>query len=186
MVINTELIKACQRKENSAQKQLYSILLPYLNVVCKRYINNPSDLQDVLQEAFIRIFSSIEIFEPSKGQFKTWTVRITINCALKHNAKMKRIQTDELSPEQHVQLINPAIIKKLTDEDFIAFVKKMPQKYYEVFNLHIIDGFSHKEIGQLLNRDESLSRKRLSRARAWLSSKIGTKTLVALGLRKLI
>ena len=169
-MITYELIQGCKTSNRAAQKQLYSLLLPYLNIVCKRYLNNNEERQDILQEAFINIFSNIDKYDSSRSQFKTWAVKIVINCCLKHNQKSAKIITKEFVIEKHTQAIDPEILAWFSDEDLLAFLKTMPQKYFEIFNLHIIDGFSHKEIGELLGIDDALSRKRLSRAREWLSA----------------
>lgn len=180
-----ELIQACQLRERAAQKELYEILLPYLNVVCRRYLNNATDLQDVLQDTFIKIFSKIDQYDSERSQFKTWAVKIAINCCLKSNVKTAKLITTQFVAEQHGVLVRPEILSKLSDQDLLAFFKTMPPKYFVVFNLNVIDGFSHKEIAALIGIDESLSRKRLSRARAWLQSKKGEAIMRDLGLRKL-
>lgn len=186
MIISNELISSIKQNDRAAQKQLYTILLPYLNTVCKRYLINSSDISDTLQETFIRIFSNINQYDSSRSQFKTWAVKITINCALKYNEKMYRLPTNELLPEQQMVTIDPSILKKLSDEDLMTFFKTMPKHYFEVFNMYVIDGFAHKEIGKILKIDESISRKRLSRARQWLQSKVDNQVLKNLGFRKLI
>ncbi len=185
MIISNALIERCQKKDRVAQKQLYVFLLPYLNAVCNRYLNYPEERQDTLQEVFIKIFSNIEKFDPSRSQFKTWAVKITINCCLKCNVKAARNNTQELLIEQNTQIITPDVLEQLSDEDLQAFLKTMPPKYYEVFNLHIIDGFSHKEIAELLGIEEALSRKRLSRARVWLSSRSRQVELMIFGVNEL-
>ena len=171
MLITNELIRKCKSKERVAQKQLYNLLLPYLNVVCRRYLNNSTEIKDTLQETFINIFTHIEKYDASRSQFKTWAVRICINCCLKCNQSMGKLIIGEFILEKHNQSISPEVLTKLSDEHLLRFLKTMPEKYFEVFNLHIIDGFSHKEIASLLTIGEGLSRKRLSRAREWLASK---------------
>ena len=182
MLDTTELIRRCKRKDRLAQKQLYQSYLPYLNSVCRRYLINPSDINDVLQESFINIFRNIDKYDAKKALFKTWAVKISINCTLKFNEKMNKVPVIELVTEQHVQTIDPYVLSKLNDEDLLIFLKTMPQKYSEIFNLNVIDGFSHKEISKILDIEESLSRKRLSRARAWLSSKTSKQFLKKMGL----
>ena len=93
--------------------------------------------------------------------------------------------TDEFKQEEHSQVISPEVLGQLSDADLLAFLKTMPPNYFEVFNLYIIDGFNHKEIAGMLSIDESLSRKRLSRAREWLYSKNGTAIIKNLSMRKL-
>lgn len=185
MVISKDLIQACKRKERVAQQQLYSILLPYLNLICKRYLINTSDTKDALQEAFIKIFSNINQFDSNRGQMKTWAIKITINCALKYNKKMYRFPTKELDVNEE-QASDPEILAKLSNDDLLNLVKKMPKNYFVVFNLHVIDGFSHKEISEILGIEESLSRKRLSRARGWLTTKESDFKKNNLGIKKWI
>ncbi len=186
MVIDDQLIEGCKHKNRVAQKQLYGILLPFLNAVCRRYANNSFDVNDILQETFINIFSNLEKYDSNRAQFKTWSVKIAINCTLKHNKKMYQLPVKQLEVDLHSKTIEPDILDKLSDEDLLAFLKTMPKKYFDVFNLSAIDGFSHKEIGAILNIEENLSRKRLSRARTWLISKIGNRKIENIGLRKFI
>ncbi len=185
MAINKELIKSCLSNDRLAQRQLYDLLLPYLTVVCKRYLNNNADLKDTLQESFISIFSKINQYDIKRSQFKTWAVRISINCCLKCNQHSAKTSTKELNIEQHNSMIDPEILAQYSDEDLLLFLKKMPLKHFEVFNLHVIDGFSHKEISELLGINIALSRKRLSRAKEWLSSKKNTHHLKSFQLLKL-
>ena len=95
MKINSELIQLCIAGNRPAQKQLYTVLLPYLNVISQRYLDEDSQRKDVLQEAFINIFKNLNQFDSSKAGFKTWAAKITINCCLKNNRKYKNNKTDE-------------------------------------------------------------------------------------------
>lgn len=175
MNISNEIIALCQSKDRTAQKQLYRQLLPYLNVVGKRYLNDVTYINDVLQETFICLFTKIDQYNSEKGSFKTWAVRITINCCLKNNQKNAKVSTEELILSQHQPKVDPSIYLKYTDEEIMTFLKKMPESYFQVFNLYEIDGFSHREISEMLNIAEPLSRKRLSRAKSWLHDRIGAR-----------
>lgn len=170
MIISKSLIKNCIKRDPLAQKDLYSLLLPYLNVVVERYLYNNEDKQDVLQEAFINIFNNIDKYDNKRSQFKTWAVKITINCSLKNNAKRGRNRVTVLDDNKHGGFMNPEVIQKLSEDDLLSILKTMPESYFQVFNLFVIDEFSHNEISQALNINVSLSRKRLSRAREWLVS----------------
>jgi RNA polymerase sigma-70 factor (ECF subfamily) len=179
MRIKDDLIECCKRGERSSQKNLYVILLPYLNTICQRYAYNPSNIQDILQESFIRIFKNIETYDTSRAKFKTWVTKITINCCLKNNQKVKRKTDVEKNVELEKDLdrielnitLEPDILVKLNDDDFQRFINKMPAEYLQIFNLYIMEEFNHVEIANLLSINENLSRKRLSRARNWLKSK---------------
>ena len=164
--IDIQLIHACLRNERAAQRKLYQQLLPYLNVVCQRYLHDREQVQDVLQETFIRIFKNLRQYDVQKASLKTWVTKIAINCCLKQNAAQRT--TDELIVALHDQECTPAVLRQLSDEELIAWLRQMPRPYYEVFNLHAIEGFSHAEIAELLQIKEPLCRQRLSRAKAWL------------------
>lgn len=172
MQINIELIAACISNQRVAQKQLYDILLPYLNVICQRYLRNQSDRSDVIQETFISLFKNLHQFDVHKASFKTWATKIAINYALKANEKGNRNATQELVVPMHEPKLDPAILRQLSNEELLLWMKRMPENYFAVFNLFVVDGFSHKEIANILRIDESLSRQRLSRGKAWLKDKL--------------
>jgi len=148
------------------------MLLPYLNVICQRYLNNQSERSDVLQETFISLFKNLHQFDVNKASFKTWATRIAINYCLKNNERGKRNTTQELIVPLHEPKLNPSVLQKLSNEELLLWMKKMPENYYAVFNLFVADGFNHQEIAELLKISESLSRQRLSRAKAWLKDKM--------------
>lgn len=170
MHIKTELIQDCIAQSRVAQKQLYSILLPYLNSICMRYLQNDSERKDVLQETFINIFKSLNQYDCGRATFKTWATKICINNCLHNNKKRQKNQTLELVFESTEPSVNPEILNQLSNEDLLVFLKKMPAAYLDVFNLYIVDGFDHKAIGAMLKIDASLSRQRLTRARNWIKN----------------
>ncbi len=172
MKVNNEIIVLCKAKDRLAQKQLYHQLLPYLNAVCKRYLNDLTYGNDVLQETFINLFSKLDQFDPVKGKFINWAIKITINCCLKQNNKKNKFLAFDIALPSFKMKVDPIVFSKYSNEEMMQFLKKMPENYFQVFNLFLIDGFSHKEIAELLEIDESLSRKRMSRAKAWISKRI--------------
>lgn len=169
--MNNQLIHKCIKGERSAQNELYGLLLPYLTGICKRYLYDSSQLQDVLQEAFILVFTNLSQFDACKASLQTWVGQITINCCLKNNAKRSKSQEDMIEPPHEIQVL-PQVLKRLSNEDMLRWLKRMPTDYFEVFNLYIVDGFSHREIAEILSIDEALSRQRLSRARTWIKKKL--------------
>lgn len=166
--VDIHLIASCLTNDRKAQRQLYDLALPALNLVCRRYLQNSADLKDALQDTFISIFQHLDQFDVRRANFNTWANRIAINVCLKKNAAQRRGRTVELSPAKHGQRIPPEVLDTLSNQDLIKWLKQMPGPYYEVFSLYVIDGFSHQEIGGLLQIEVALSRKRLSRARGWL------------------
>lgn len=167
MGIGDELIEQCVQQDRAAQKQLYHLLLPYLKSVATRYVYSQQILPDCLQDAFVRIFQNLEQYDRSKGEFKSWACRITINTALNLNRKEGRVTSAD--PNELVMPVAPDVLEQISGEDLLSLLKRMPDSYFEAFSMHVLDGFEHKEIGDMLGISEGLSRKRVSRARAWIS-----------------
>lgn len=172
MHVSHECIEGSINQESSSQKELYEVLLPYLNALCGRYLRDLAHRKDILQETFIIIFGKINQYDASKGEFHSWSAGILINECLKHNRSVrlrKTVKVDDHKSE--LASISPEVISQLTNEELMRFLKTMPEKFYEVFNLYVIDGFSHAEIAGIVGIKESLSRKRLMRAKDWLKKK---------------
>lgn len=168
MQISDKLIKSCIAQNRRAQKQLYILLLPYLRAIANRYLKDTSYVKDVLQESFYKIFKNIKKFDNSKGDIKTWSTRIVINTAYNYNERVIGNSIEEFDIDEHNIICFPELAKDISTDALMTLLKQMPIGYYEVFNLFIIDGYSHDEIAEILKINESLSRKRMSRARAWI------------------
>lgn len=172
--IDTDLICRCIKNERKAQRALYDILLPYLENICRRYLYDENEVEDLLQVSFVHIFSNLSKFDVEKAGFRTWATKITINNCLKRNRKKRELFPEEIDSLQPIVHISPDIINKLALEDLLRYLKKMPANYFEVFNLYVLDGYSHEEIAQMLDIEPALSRKRLSRARMWLNDRFSS------------
>ncbi len=174
--INQQLISACVANQRAAQRELYDRCLPYLGLIARRYLREEAEIKDVLQDSFIAIFQKLHQFDPSRASFKTWSTRVVINNCLKRNAKHEKTATVELRPETHAPTLPPAVLTTFNNKELTDWLKQMPPEYYEVFNLNVVEGFSHAEIAELLGIDAALSRQRLSRARKWLAKACRTDT----------
>lgn len=184
--ISANILDQCVANDRAAQKKLYDLLIPYLSSVCRRYLRNRSDLEDALQETFINIFNKIDLYDPEKGKFKTWAVKIAINCSFKLNEKMYKLKTMEFDSETSQQVVDPTVYSELSNEEMMNFLRSMPISWFEIFNMYVVEGFSHKEIGKILGIDKALSRQRLSRARKWLNEKERSESLMGLEIKKII
>jgi RNA polymerase sigma-70 factor (ECF subfamily) len=131
----------------------------------RRYTWNESDVEDILQEAFIRIFKSAKQYDKTKGSFTNWSKRIAINTAI--NEGKKRMRHRVIDHDVSVP-IEPDVILKMGLDDLVQMLTAMPTDQYRVLNLHLVDGFSHKEIGEMLNITPDVSRQKLAKARRWI------------------
>lgn len=165
------LIKACQQDNRKAQRKLFQQFLPYVNVVVRRYLYDQNAVKDNVQEAFIKVFKNLKSnYNPERGAFKPWLRTITINQCIAYN---KRNQSfDDIEDYSQTISVEPAIFEQFDEADLMRFLDEMPSVLKVVFNMFIIDGYSHAEIAETLNISEAASRKKVSRARAWVQSHI--------------
>jgi RNA polymerase sigma factor (sigma-70 family) len=154
--------------DRAAQYKLYTLLLPYLNLICKRYLTIQSSVPDVLQDSFVSIFKHLDSYDPSKASLKTWCTTITINCCIKYNKRHQAKGTLALYEDYTELATEPEVLSKLSNDDLLHFLNQMPETFRTVFNLYLIDGYTHDEIAILLDIQPALSRQRLLRARTWL------------------
>ncbi len=137
--------------------------------MCLKYASNYEDAEDILQDSFILIFNKIHQYK-HKGSFEGWLKRITINVALekyRKNKKLQVVRNNEFESEIHVEL------EENIDADFLlSLIQQLPDQYRLVFNLYVLDHFSHKEVAEVLHISEGTSKSNLSRARTILKQKI--------------
>lgn len=164
------IITGCQRGETLAQKQLYDLLGSKMYGICLRYAGNASDAKDILQDGFLKTFEKIHQFE-FKGSFEGWMRRIFVNTALeKYRGQYKVINIQDGWREANESYEH--ITSNITVKEMVALIEELSPKYRTVFNLYAIEGYSHKEIAEMLGISEGTSKSNLSRARIILQEKI--------------
>jgi len=159
-----EIIQGCKKGHESAYRYLVDAHADLLMGICVRYLRDFQKAEDAVQETYIQIFRSIHAFD-IHGSLPAWMCKIAVNCCLKELRKTKRLSfsEDEAVFDQMVEM--PEVIEKLKSEDILVLMDKLPHHYRIIFNLHIVEGYSHKEISDMLDIQESLSRTKLTRAR---------------------
>jgi RNA polymerase sigma-70 factor (ECF subfamily) len=159
-----ELIEGCHRENRLAQKQLYERYFGKMMGVCLRYASCYDDAMEILNQAFFKIFSSIGQFSSAGGNFEGWMYRIVVNTALDHLRKeMKHRHADE---EKMVWIeSSDNILSHLKAEEIIALINRLSPAYRAVFNLYVVEGYSHSEIADMLNISEGTSKSNLAKAR---------------------
>lgn len=165
-----ELIEKCKKNDIKAQGELYNLFSGKLFSICLKYSPNADEAQDNLQDAFITIFKSIEQYS-FKGSFEGWIKRITVNTVLQKYRKerfFEIIQENQIEQEEEVELEEDSISLQY----LLQIIQELPDRYRLVFNLYVMDGFSHQEIAKMLNITEGTSKSNLARARMILKGKI--------------
>ena len=160
--------------DNTATEWIYRKHVRYLSALCSRYITEDEDIKDVLQESFIKIFTSLDSFKyRGEGSLKAWMTKITLNETLKFVRNNSRLPIDSIDDKD----INIADGDSMETEDIPTdvlhqFIRELPDGYRTVFNLYVIDDKGHKEIAQLLGIKENTSASQLHKAKSMLAQKI--------------
>lgn len=169
-----ELINNCKKQHAASQKLLYNMYAGKMLSVCMRYINEKSEAEDILQEGFIKIFSHISYFR-GEGSFEGWMRRIFVNTALSA-LRVKQIKfTDNIDHYNNQSQVEPSVFDKIGSQEIFEMIRNLPNGYRIVFNLFAIEGYSHKEIAEMLNITESTSRTQFLKARNALKEKLSIK-----------
>lgn len=167
----TEIIQGCARGERKFQQILYNKFSAKMFGVCLRYSNEYNSAQDLLQEGFIKVFKNIEKFR-GEGSFEGWVRRIFVNTAIEHFRKQVNMYAIHDSEVQYYEDYSHNAFEQLKMDDILKMIQKLSYGYRTVFNLYVIEGFSHKEIGDMMNISEGTSKSQLARARYLLQKMI--------------
>ncbi len=169
-----KVISGCLKHDPKSQKLLVEQYSGMLYVICYRYLKNVEDARDNLQECLMRIFRYLEKFDRDKASFETWITTITIRHCLGKLAK-KRLDVlpiDDLTGGAMSHYVDADILDGFDHEYLIDLIAELPENYRTVFNLAAIDGYSHKEIGELLGISVGSSRVTLNRAKSILKERV--------------
>lgn len=166
-----EIINGCIRQNTNCQRMLFEQYAGKFMTVCKRYANDDMEAEDMLQEGFVRIFNNIHQFK-FEGSFEGWMRRIVVNVALKSLQK-KKLKFSEIKDNSvDTPSIQAYAYNHLGEEELLKLINNLPDGYRIVFNLAVIEGYSHEEIAKMLNVQPSTSRSQLVKARKMLQSQI--------------
>ncbi len=163
------IIRGCQQQVAKYQRELVLRYSPMLMTVARRYARDEAMAKDVLQEALIKVLRAIPDYQPT-GSFSAWLRRITITTALqtldKSCFRREVGNIDELSEP----VLHPEVYSHLGAEELMTLIGRLPQGFKQVFNLFVVEGYSHKEIAKIMDITESTSRSQLTRARKQLQA----------------
>ena len=171
-ISESDLIKGCIAGDRRMQEELYRRFSPKMYAVCLRYANNADDAQDLLQEGFIKVYRNLHRFR-AEGSFEGWIRRVFVNTSIEHfrkkSAKLSMVSEKE---ENSIEDSDISALENMAAKDIINIVQELSPGYRAVFNLYVIEGYSHKEIGELLDISEGTSKSQLARAKAVLQKKV--------------
>ena len=144
-----------------------------LFLICLRYAVDKGQAQDFLQDAFVNIYKKLDQFDRMKGSFGSWASRITVNECLAY-ARKKTLYPVNISEAEEVESTDNSALSQLSLKEMLLLIHGLPYGYRTIFNMYVIDGFSHKEIANQMGISVSTSKSQLAKARKVLQKKILT------------
>lgn len=162
-----QFIAALSRGDRAAQKVLYETYYGQLMSICQRYAGSEDEAMDLLHESFIKIFKKIGRYE-SGTALLAWMRRITVNTAIDQYRRNVRRRTEDLEQAYNLSSDAPDIFAQFGAREILKAVQQLPPTYRTIFNLYVVEGYSHREIGEQLQITESTSRSNLVKARGKL------------------
>ncbi len=170
-ISDTDLIKGSIAGDARMQEALYQRYAPKMYAVCLRYAGNNDDAQDLLQEGFIKVFRNLEKFR-NEGSFEGWLRRVFVNTSIEHYRRKVHLNSITEQEEGRMEDASVSVLDQLAERDIVQLVQELSPGYRAVFNLYVIEGYSHKEIGDMLQISEGTSKSQLARAKALLQKKV--------------
>ncbi|MBL7778674.1 MAG: RNA polymerase sigma factor [Chitinophagales bacterium] len=166
-----QIREGCLRGERKFQQLLYNMFSPKMFAVCLRYAPDYNTAQDLLQEGFVKVFRHIEKFR-GDGSFEGWVRRIFVNTAIEHFRKQVNLYAIHDNDVKGFEYYHQGALETLKEQDIMNMIQKLSDGYRTVFNLYVIEGYSHKDIGEMLGISEGTSKSQLARARYLLQKMI--------------
>ncbi|HEY6159610.1 MAG TPA: RNA polymerase sigma factor [Bacteroidia bacterium] len=166
------LIEGCISGKREFQELLYRQYSGKMLAICCRYVRSREEAEDIAQEAFVKVFRNIHTFQ-RLGPLENWIKRIMVNTALAYLRKQKRgIDFADIDHVKHHPHSEQDTLSDINAKDLVALVQNLPSGYRAVFNLFVMEGYSHEEIAAMLGISEGTSKSQLAKARNWLKKNI--------------
>ena len=167
-----QLINSCKKGDRAAQRVLYDRLAPRMFPVCIRYVGDRVLAEDILQDGFVTLFTKLDNYK-GDGSFEGWARRIFVTTALMYLRKKDALKmSDDLEVAKGLKTEVTGQIANIGYKELMEIVMSLPTGFRTVFNMYAVEGYSHKEIADILGISEVTSRTQYSRARAILQNKI--------------
>lgn len=169
----TSMIQKCISGDRVSEKHLYNLYFSKMRFTCLRFTKNPLDIEDILQDGFVKLFNNLHKFR-GEGSFEGWVRKIFVNVAIEH-FKRKKLEVVELTGlENFVVEKNATILDMLYEKDLLQITSSISKGYKTVFKLYAVEGYNHREIGERLGIAESTSKSQYTRAKVKLKDLVSS------------
>lgn len=164
------IIMGCRNNDRKAQEQLYRNYYKAMMNICLRYTRDESDAMSVLNMGFLKVFKNIQRYDSSQASLYTWIRTVVVNSCLDHiKMRQKDIRANELNEASEIE-VEPDVVLRMKEGVILGLVRQLPAATQAVFNLYVMEGYGHKEIGSLLKISEGTSKWHFSEAKKKLKS----------------
>lgn len=172
------MLAGCLNNDPSAQRELYNRYSPKMLSVCYRFANSREDAEDMLQEGFIKVFTQMHTFQ-NKGAFEGWIRRIIVHTCINFLKKNKKFSNSiDLEQADYLEVREETMPSVMQARQIIECIRLLPIGYRTVLNLYAMEGYSHKEIADMLDIEESTSRSQYTRAKSMLEAVLIKKRII--------
>jgi RNA polymerase sigma-70 factor (ECF subfamily) len=167
------MIDACMQGESWARKKVYEQYAPAMMSLCMRYVGDTETARDLLQDGFIKVFTQIHTYA-FQGAFGGWVRRIFVTTSLEYLRKADALRSavDITDYNEQLQDVDVSVLDRLSEEDLLDCIRKLPTGYRTVFNMYALEGYSHKEIAESLGISVTTSKTQFLRARTALQKSV--------------
>ena len=171
IIPESDLINGCLQGNRRMQEELYRRFSPRMYAVCLRYAGNAEEAEDILQEGFIKVFKKLDSFR-GDGSFEGWIRRIFVNTAIEHFRRKRYLMPVTEKEENTIEGKYTSVLDELGAKDIMALIQELSPGYRTVFNMYVVEGYTHKEIADMLGINEGTSKSQLSRAKVILQDMV--------------
>lgn len=175
-ITDSDLIRGCIQGDRRMQQALYEKFSGKMYAVCLRYTKDEDEAQDVLQDGFIKVFRNLEKFR-GEGSFEGWVRRIFVNTSIEYYRKAVNLKPVTEKEERTLEDQDLSAMDNMNEKEIIKLINELSPGYKTVFNLYVIEGYSHKEIADMMGISEGTSKSQLARAKAVLQKMIKERNL---------
>jgi RNA polymerase sigma-70 factor (ECF subfamily) len=163
-IAESDLISGCINGDRKMQRELYERYSAKMFGVCLRYAGSTEEAEDILQEGFIKVFKKIGSYR-GEGSFEGWIRRIFVNTAIEQFRRKTYMQPITEREENSVEATYLSVLDSLAEKDIVKLVQQLSPGYRTVFNMYVVEGFTHRQIAESLGISEGTSKSQLSRAK---------------------
>ena len=173
MITESDLLQGCLSGNRRMQEELYRRFSPRMYAVCLRYAGKAEEAEDILQEGFIKVFRKMDSYR-GDGSFEGWMRRIFVNTAIEHFRRKRYLMPGTEREENTIEGKYTSVLDDLGAKDILALVQELSPGYRTVFNMYVVEGYTHREIADMLGISEGTSKSQLSRAKVILQDMVRT------------